>query len=324
MFRKRREEEDGSRVSLFFATDLHGSEVCYRKLLSAARAYGASILIMGGDCTGKTLVPIVQRGDSWTCRWSGEEKTYVDSRAVEELEKEVKNSGSYPVLVGEDEVERWEREPERIAERFSQTMADTVGDWMRLGAERLESTGVRLIVTPGNDDEFVVDEVLAEAPYIEADEGKVTALSERHQMLSVGWSNPTPWDTPRECSEEELAEKIQRLAGEIDDMSNAVFNIHVPPYDSGLDSAPELTDDFSVRNAGVTSVPVGSTAVREAIEEYQPLLSLHGHIHESRGAVSIGRTLAINPGSIYAEATLQGAICELGAGEVRKYQLTAG
>jgi len=57
--------------------------------------------------------------------------------------------------------------------------------------------------------------------------------------------------------------------------------------------------------------PVGSTAVRELIEEYQPPLSLHGHIHESRGKTRIGETIAINPGSVYSEGSLQGAVIDL-------------
>ena len=56
---------------------------------------------------------------------------------------------------------------------------------------------------------------------------------------------------------------------------------------------------------------VGSIAVRAAIEKYQPLLGLHGHIHESRSAQKIGRTLCINPGSEYGEGVLRGILLEL-------------
>ena len=70
--------------------------------------------------------------------------------------------------------------------------------------------------------------------------------------------------------------------------------------------------------------PVGATSVRKAIEEYQPLLGLHGHIHESRGVARLGRTICINPGSRYNEGILQGVIIDLEGNCVRNYQLTAG
>jgi len=65
-------------------------------------------------------------------------------------------------------------------------------------------------------------------------------------------------------------------------------------------------------------------AVREAIEKYKPLLGLHGHIHESRGVVNIGRTLCINPGSEYGEGIIRGAIVDLAKDKVLSYQLTSG
>jgi uncharacterized protein len=65
--------------------------------------------------------------------------------------------------------------------------------------------------------------------------------------------------------------------------------------------------------------------VREVIEEARPLLSLHGHIHESRGAVRLGKTLSINPGSSYEQGMLQGAVVDLdGRGKIKHYRLTTG
>jgi Icc-related predicted phosphoesterase len=70
--------------------------------------------------------------------------------------------------------------------------------------------------------------------------------------------------------------------------------------------------------------PAGSTAVREAIEELQPLVGLHGHIHEGRGETKIGRTLCLNPGSVYSEGVLNGVLLTLADGQVRDYQFTQG
>jgi len=105
---------------------------------------------------------------------------------------------------------------------------------------------------------------------------------------------------------------------------SAIFNIHVPPYKSGLDEAPELDKDLRPVLAGQSLKPVGSTALRKAIEEAKPLLGLHGHIHEGRGATRIGKTLCINPGSMYEQGTLLGAIVALGKNKIENYVLTSG
>jgi Icc-related predicted phosphoesterase len=68
---------------------------------------------------------------------------------------------------------------------------------------------------------------------------------------------------------------------------------------------------------------VGSKAVRRAIETYQPILSLHGHIHESRGVATIGRTVCINPGSEYPDGVLRGAIVDFDRDGVKSYVLTS-
>jgi Icc-related predicted phosphoesterase len=203
-------------------------------------------------------------------------------------------------------------------------MSETLRGWLELAEERLAGSNLKVIFTPGNDDDFEVDDVLAESTFVEAPEGGISRIDEGPEMLSLGWSNQTPWDTPRECSEEELAAKIAALADQVEDMENAIFNIHVPPYGTGLDNAPELEDATKVKRGGSILKPVGSTAVRDAILEYQPLLSLHGHIHESRGTQQLGRTLAINPGSSYSDWTLQGVIVDLEDKKVTRYVPTTG
>jgi Icc-related predicted phosphoesterase len=81
---------------------------------------------------------------------------------------------------------------------------------------------------------------------------------------------------------------------------------------------------MDLKDAGHSIKPVGSTAVRDAIERYQPALSLHGHIHEARGVHWLGRTLALNPGSEYAEGTMKGAIVNLEPTRVKGYLLISG
>jgi uncharacterized protein len=146
------------------------------------------------------------------------------------------------------------------------------------------------------------------------------------QLVSMGWTNPTPWDTFREAPEEELTPRIDAVAELVPDMERAIFNFHAPPYGTGLDEAPALDSTLRPIHGGAVMKPVGSKAVRDAIVRYQPMLSVHGHIHESRGVKKMGRTLAINPGSVYGDGVLQGALLDLNAkkGKVTKYLLVNG
>jgi len=115
------------------------------------------------------------------------------------------------------------------------------------------------------------------------------------------------------------------VAASVPDLSRAIFNFHAPPYGTGLDEAPALDATLRPTHGGAVMKPVGSTAVRAAIEKYQPLLSVHGHIHESKGVARLGRSLAVNPGSSYSDGVLQAALLELNPkkGKV-KYVLVNG
>lgn len=311
---------------VFFCTDLHGSEVCFRKFLSAGPIYKADVVIMGGDCTGKMIVPLVHSGNgSFLSRWRGKDEIIEDGAELEGYEAQIRTQGLYPVRLDAQTMVELEAEPERVKKLFTRIMLETLEQWVRLAEERLEASGLRVIFTPGNDDEFQIDAVLRRSRLVEAPEGKVIKIDDKHEMLSLSWSNKTPWDTPRECSEEELSEKIAHLARQIRDMDNAIFNIHVPPYGTGLDLAPELEEGGSkVMRGGTIFKPVGSTAVHDAIAEYQPLLSLHGHIHESRGMQRIGRTMSINPGSSYSDGILQGVLVDIDDRKVKRYVPVTG
>lgn len=310
---------------LFYCTDLHGSEICFRKFLSAGRVYEADVLLMGGDCTGKMVIPIIDRGDgSFTCSWSEGDIVISDNGELADLEIRIKNDGLYPVRMTAEEQSHYASDADALKGLFERVMVGTLTEWLELAKTRLADSGRQVIVTPGNDDEFSVDRVIEASDFIQAGEGRILRIGDRHEMLSVGWANETPWDTPRETTEEELAKKIAALADQIEDMDNAIFNIHVPPYGTGLDDAPELEDAETVKRGGGIMKAVGSTAVRDSILEYQPLLSLHGHIHESRGVQRLGRTTAINPGSTYNDWSLQGVIVDLDDKQVTRQMPTTG
>jgi uncharacterized protein len=311
-------------VKLYYAGDVHGSEKCWRKFLNAAKFYGVDTLIMGGDITGKMLVPVVERDDGrYEASVLGRhEVVRADER--EELEKRIRFNGFYPYVCDRAEYERLSGDERHRGETFTRVMVEEVRRWIRLAEERLDGSGIRCFVMPGNDDEFAIDDAL-ESTYVVNPDMRVVAL-DGVQMLSCSWTNPTPWRSPREEDEERLAERLEGLAAELEPGVPTVFNLHCPPHGTTLDKAPELTPDLEVVKDGGEPriVSVGSTAVRAFIERHQPLLSLHGHIHESKAVARIGKTTCVNPGSAYAEGVIDGAVVEIRKEKVRACQLVSG
>lgn len=308
---------------VFFATDLHGSETCWRKFLNSAKFYGADVLICGGDMTGKAIVPIVRENGHYTVALGGEQQA-VATEQVAEVEANIRRKGYYPLQMSVERLHELDADESKRADCFREVMLAGVERWMNMAAEKLRGTGIRCFVCPGNDDEMEVDDVVRRAELVELGEGRAVEI-DGFTMISTGWSNHTPWNTHREESEEKLAERIESMASQVKDPSRAIFNLHCPPYKSGLDEAPAIDADLKLLHGGRALRPVGSTAVREAIERHQPLISLHGHIHESKGAVKLGKTLSINPGSAYEEGMLMGAIVQLDPKQgIKSYQLVNG
>jgi Icc-related predicted phosphoesterase len=313
-------------MRLFFATDVHGSEICWRKFLNSGQHYQADVIVLGGDMTGKALVPIVDDGGG---RWHA---TLLENRSDLNGEEEVKafeeaviRRGYYPFRTSPEGLRELQDNEAHWHGLFEREMLKTVERWMTIADEKLTGTRIKCFVCPGNDDQLEVDDVIRGANHVELAEGRVVEI-DGFQMASSGWSNRTPWDTYREEDEPQLAERIKRVAEQVTaPRERTIFSLHCPPYKSKLDDAPELTADMSLKDAGRSTVPVGSKAVREAIEQYQPCLSLHGHIHEARGSARLGNTLCINPGSSYEQGQLLGAVVELdGKKRVKKFVLTSG
>jgi Icc-related predicted phosphoesterase len=312
-------------TKLFFATDIHGSDICWSKFLNAGKFYGADVLILGGDMTGKAVVPVIhQGGNNHKITLLEQEFLTTNEDELKDIVKRIRSRGYYPYMTSPEEISELEKSPERVSEIFKQEVLKVVQQWMDLADRKLEGTDLRVYCSPGNDDMEEVDEIIRCSQRVLLVEGQVTSLDSNHEMIASGWSNRTPWDTHREEDEDQLRVRYEAMISKLKDPRNAIFNIHVPPYKSSLDEAPELDKDLRPKMAGQALKPVGSTALRKAIEETQPLLGLHGHIHEGRGATRIGKTLCINPGSMYEQGTLLGAIVKLGKNKIEHYVLTTG
>jgi len=312
---------------IFFATDVHGSDICWKKFIAAGDFYKSNLIILGGDMTGKALIPIIAEKDgTHTSDFQDNHLIVKKPEEVPKLEKKITDRGYYPVRLARNRFDElmaeglsdWNRET------FNKLMIERVKYWMSYADQKLKNSEIGCYVCPGNDDMFNIDEVIRASVSVSNAEGKVVQIGGAYEMVSSGWSTPTPWNTFRECSEEELAKKIANMTDQFSNPEKSVFNLHDPPISSGLDEAPELTKDLDLKGGGKITKAVGSVAVRQAIEKYQPMLGLHGHIHECKAVVKIGRTSCINPGSVYEEGTLMGTVVDLEDGKVKRYYLTAG
>jgi len=304
---------------------VHGSERCFKKFLNAGRFYDAQLLILGGDITGKTLVPIERSNGSWRARFGDHEYSDLTDRERAELEQVIRDQGQYPVVGTHEELLEL-FSAERREQTFSEAVVAGMGRWMELAEERLGGTDIRCFVTPGNDDFWEIDEVIKSSSTVDFVEGRCVRIDDRHEMLTTGYSNITPWRSPRELEEERLAALLADMFAAVEDPDNLIAVIHCPPYSSELDQAPMIDSEFRVKTSGGEPVmgPVGSTAVRGFIEQHQPLLGLHGHVHQSKAAQYIGRTLCLNPGSEYTVGLLNCALVTCYEDGTLEHQFTSG
>jgi uncharacterized protein len=319
---------------LFFAADLHGSEPTFRKFLGAAGAYQADALVFGGDIMGKALVPIVRENGTYRAHFQGTDHAF-EQDGLAAFTRSVEVPGFYWQVMDREEYEAADADPLTIMGLFQEQASRRLAAWIDLAEERLRGTGVRLYLTGGNDDDPTVLQELdrSDGEHVVACEGRIVDLDGEHTMITVGLSTVTPWDTPREATEEEIAEAIERSVGGVPDVERCVFNLHCPPKDTPIDTC--LLLDTANLAPGELPRPVrrggrfvttggGSVAVREAISRYQPVVGLHGHIHESLGRFRLGRTPCFNPGSEYVQGALQGWLVAIRGGRVTAYQHTSG
>jgi Icc-related predicted phosphoesterase len=317
----------GKLLKILFATDAHGSEPVFLKWLNAGKIQKADAIIMGGDITGKMIIPLVEQTDgSVKAQFMGTEFAAKSQTEIEALKKKIRTSGFYPYKTSPEEVQEFKQNSQKLDGLFSKLMVETVERWMQIAEERLKGTGIQCYVMAGNDDHLNIDEALNKSDFVVNPEGKVIRLDDNHEMISTGYTNITPWKCPRDIPDEELEKKVESMASRVKDIGNCVFNFHCPPYDTSLDLAPKLDENLKpvVSGGQVIMEHVGSPAIKKAIDKYQPLLGMHGHIHESMGTFKVGRTLCINPGSEYTEGILRCMLVVLDEKSVKNFLPISG
>lgn len=313
-------------MRLFYATDVHGSDRCFTKFVNAGAFYGVDAVLLGGDITGKAIVPLVAENGGRRAVFLGEEVRVGSDEEVDVLEKKIANTGYYAWRCTRDEQEAVGAEQAARDELFLRLIVERVERWVALAEERLAPAGIACLINAGNDDPHEIDAVIDASEYVQFLEGRVVTLPDGTEVASCGYANPTPWDCPRDVAEEELRRRLEDVVAQLSDPERAIVNFHCPPYDTGIDQGPKLSEDMRLRSGagGVEMHPVGSTACRGVIVEHRPMLGLHGHLHESRGTYKLGPTVGINPGSEYNEGILRGALVEIKKGKLKSHQFTTG
>jgi hypothetical protein len=308
-------------IKLFFVTDLHGSELCFRKFISAVSIYKADVAIALGDLAGKMVVPVFDEGNgTFDCNFLGQDIHLNNKTELDNQLNKINAIGFYPYITDKKEAEHLHAHQDEVMHIFHRLINERLKHWIELADEKLKDSPAKIFMAPGNDDPMEMDAILEASKVMQSASMKnLDVLG--HEMITIAHTSPTPWDTPREWNEDEMARNIDKLASTIKNMEKAIFNFHDPPYGTMLDYAPKLKD---MRQSAGEVEHVGSKAVAEKIKQYQPFLGLHGHIHESRAAQKIGRTFCVNPGSEYGEGILRGVLLTLADTKMKSYVFTSG
>lgn len=314
-------------IRIFFATDIHGSSICFKKFINAAKFYKSDVIIMGGDITGKFVIPIINMGRHYEFTYLGNNYIVTNKDELNRHINRIKESGFYTVILSQEEWIKVKEDEKKLKSIFREVIIDSLYEWLKYAEEKLKESNILCFIQPGNDDDYIVDEILDESDVIINPNEKIVEIGQGIEMISLGYSNITPWRCPRDIPEEELHKKITSLVDQVNNPDKLIFNIHVPPYGTGIDEAPELDENMRPRMGPggiIMTQPVGSKSVREAILRHQPLLGLHGHIHEARGFSKLGKTLCLNPGSEYLEGILRGVLIQIKGNKIRDYIFTSG
>jgi Icc-related predicted phosphoesterase len=300
-------------IRIFFTADIHNSELVFRKILSIPSLYNPDVMIISGDLTGKAIVPIIKKEDgSYICTFQGEKHVMKNEKEVKEFETKLLNKGIYPYICSKEEVTELQNDQAKLDALFKKLTVERIEYWVRELEEKVPEN-VMVLMMPGNDDIWEIDEIISSSKRVINPLKKVVNMEYGYQIISLDYVNPTPWNTPREADENEIMKMLEKYLEKIENTGKVICNFHCPPYNTNIDLAPKLDKKLRpVYKFGELELQhVGSKSIRKFMEKYSPLLGLHGHIHEAEGYDKVGRTLVINPGSQYSAGMLKGIIVDL-------------
>ena len=302
---------------IWFFSDIHGSNACFKKFLNLINNTNKpNVLILGADITGKQLIPIIKKNNGTeVVPIGGKDIILKNSEESQSLKKKLSDIGYYPFECTNTDYKKLQFGKKYQKDVFEKLVKKRLIEWVELADSKLSSnTDCKVIINGGNDDPFYIDSILDSSKKMIHAEGKIIDLPAGLKLLSTGFSVKTPWNCPRDISEDELKIKISNMTNQLVESDKLIFNFHCPPYNTALDLAYKINQDTFEPVAGIGGPPlinVGSKVIRESIEKWQPIVSLHGHIHEIHAKQNIGKTLCVNPGTDYKNGRLQGFFIQI-------------
>jgi Icc-related predicted phosphoesterase len=192
-------------TKIYFVTDIHGSERCFRKFLNAGPLYKADVMIMGGDLAGKELLVISEKagGSSYSFIVNGKSFEIETNEELKEAKQFISDLGFYSYVGQSEDIQAMQAE--QTFEAFMETlMRERMLKWLEMAEQKLSTSKMPLYWMLGNDDPQSWASYLRDCPWGTYSEDGIIKIDDYHEMISWGYSNPTPWQTAREQSEEQL------------------------------------------------------------------------------------------------------------------------
>lgn len=311
-------------TKILFFTDVHGSEIVLRKALNATIIYKVNILIHGGNISGKYIVPVFKINDNlYETNILGENL----KAPIKEIESRIDRIGGYLYLTTKEEWDDLIKDQKTMDKIYLDLAKIKLKNWIKLAEDNLKPKNIKFYANIGNDDHEDLEKIIEESNYVINPNKKLIKLDPNHEMISLSYANLTPWNCYGDRDEDYLFRVLDELAKKLENPSMSVFNFHCPPFGTKIDLAPKLDKDLKpiyIAGGEPEFSHVGCKSVREIIEKYQPLISLHGHIHESNGFEKIGKTMSFNTGSEYTASIFKGLLVNLSENKLESYMFISG
>ena len=307
---------------MLFISDTHGSTPVFTKALGASAAYKAQVLVHGGDILGKYMIPFYKAADGYEAEILGVKELIRTPDEMKAAEAEVDRMGAYPLLTTREEWAELVADADKMNPVFKAACEKRLKIWVEMAEQKLKPLGIKAFLNIGNDDYQSVGSMIEGYSCVVYPNNKVLMLDEDHELLSLGNTNMTPWKCEGDVEEDQLLAMLEALASKLQAPHRAVFNLHCPPVDTKLDVAPQLDSELRpvyLPGGDPRMLHVGCKAVRTLIERVQPLVGLHGHIHESKSIDKIGKTQVFNPGSEYTTGLLNSVLLNLSPDKVESF-----
>ena len=143
------------------------SMTAWRKFLNAGAFHHADVLVMGGEMTGRAMVPLVADGRGWRVTFEEQPHRLSGEAEMAAMETHIADRGHYPVRLSQDEVEAFANDAVLVDRRFTAEIRHRLERWMAMADERLAGSAIRCLVAPAADGHFDVGPLVTATTRVE-------------------------------------------------------------------------------------------------------------------------------------------------------------